>query len=180
MLEVHNTVFVCIDIQGNLAQAMHAKEKLFEAVKKLIAGVVVLDIPLILTEQNPARLGPTLSEIQTLMPSATRPVSKMSFSCCGSEEFVQAIGASKRTDVLLCGIEAHICVYQTACDLLARGYRVHCVADSVSSRTQDNKAIGLEKIKNAGGVITSTETALFELLKTAEAPAFKAIAKIIR
>ena len=104
----------------------------------------------------------------------------MSFSCCGNEEFVHALGESKRTDVILCGIETHICVYQTAEDLFSMGYRVHCAADCVSSRTPENKAIGLEKIKNAGGMITSAETVLFELLKTAEAPAFKAIAKIIK
>lgn len=179
MLDTAGTCLVCLDIQGNLAQAMDRKEDLFKNLKILLSGLRLLEVPVIWTEQNPQRLGPTIPEIASLL-SDLKPIPKMSFSCCGNEEFLKALKQAKRKHVLMAGIEAHICVYQTAIDLLDRGYEVHVVADGISSRTPENKAIALEKVKAAGAELTSTETVLFELLKTAEHPKFKEMVGIVK
>ena len=178
MLEVENTVLVVIDVQGKLAQSMHEKDALFENIAKLIKAAGVLEIPIIQTEQYPKGLGPTVPEIAELLPG--EPISKVAFSCCGEKRFVEAMEELGRKQVLLCGIETHVCVYQTAVDLLGSGYEVQVVADAVSSRTPGNKAIGLAKMKDAGAGITSVETALFELLKVAEGEKFKAILRIVK
>jgi len=179
MLSVDNAVLVVIDVQEKLAGAMHEKENLIENLQKLIKGIKVLEVPIIWFEQNPQGLGATVPEIARLL-SNLEPISKLSFSCCASERFMKEMGALKRNHVLLTGIEAHVCVYQTARDLVNLGYEVQVVADTVSSRTVENKQIGLERIKEMGGSLTSVETALFELLKVAEGPKFKEILKIVK
>ncbi len=180
MLKTDNTILVCIDIQENLAKAMFDRDGLVASAGKLISGVVTLDIPVLWTEQNPDRLGATLPEIAGVMPKEAHPISKMSFSCCGAEEFTAAIKAAGRTDVLLAGIETHICVLQTAMDLIDQGFRVQVVSDCVCSRTPQNNAVAFERMRSMGAQITSVETALFELLRTAESPRFRDIAKIIK
>ncbi|MFC1591284.1 isochorismatase family protein [Thermodesulfobacteriota bacterium] len=179
MLEANNAVFVCIDVQKILAAVMYEKEPLFDNLKKSLAGCAALGVPVIWTEQNPDRLGPTRPDIAACMPDS-KPLSKMSFSCLGEPTFVQHLQQLQRRQVLLAGIEAHICVYQTACDLVAQGYEVQVVADCVSSRVLYNKEIGLAKITAGGAELTTTEIMLFELLKTAAAPQFRDIAKIVK
>ena len=178
MLNVDDTVLVVIDVQGKLAQSMYEKTDLFGNIAKLIQAAGVLKIPIIWTEQYPAGLGPTIPEIAELLTG--EPIAKTAFSCCGERRFVEAMEKRGRNQVLLCGIETHVCVYQTAVDLLESGYEVHVASDAVSSRTSGNKDIGLAKIKDAGADITSVETALFELLKTAEGEKFEAILHIVK
>jgi nicotinamidase-related amidase len=179
MLKPQNTVLVVVDVQGKLAQRMHEKEALFANLQRLIQGIRVLEVPVIWLEQNPKGLGPTIPEVAALLPDG-QPIPKFSFSCCGNAAFRRALREAKRANVLLCGIETHVCIYQTALDLLDLGYGVHVVADAVSSRTAENRRIALNRMRDAGVWITSTEMALFELLRTAKAPQFKAIAKIVR
>ena len=179
MLDAQNAVLVVIDVQGKLAQLMHEKEQLFENVKRIIQGAQVLDIPILWTEQNPEGLGPTTPQIAELMPELN-PIPKFSFSCCGAPRFAESLQELGRNQALLAGIETHVCVYQTAIDLLRQDYEVHVVADAVSSRAAFNRQIGLEKMKDAGAKLTSVETALFELLRVAEGPKFKSILKIVR
>jgi nicotinamidase-related amidase len=179
MLKPDNTVLSVIDVQGELAHAMHNKEMLFENLQKLIKGSKILGIPILWTEQNPEGLGPTIPEVANLL-SGIKPVSKLSFSCCGNERFMEALRALNRNQVLLAGIEAHVCIYQTAVDLVNLGYEVQVVIDAVSSRTKENKLIGLEKIREVGVSLTSTETVLFELLKVAEGPKFEGILNIVK
>ncbi len=179
MLTTDKTVLVVIDMQGKLAQSMHRRELLFENVQKIIKGAQVLGIPMLITEQNPKGLGPTIPEIADLVPGVRR-IPKLSFSCCGDESFSKELSGLQRRQVLLSGIEAHVCLYQTTVDLAASGYEVHVLADAVSSRTAENKAIGLQKMKDAGASITSVETALFELLRVAEGPVFKQIISIVK
>lgn len=165
--------------RGKLAHLMHQKEALFENLQRIIKGAQVLGIPILWVEQNPEGLGPTIPEVAHLLPDV-QPISKLSFSCCGSDRFVGALEATKRTQVLLAGIEAHVCVYQTTVDLLDLGYGVEIVADAVSSRTAQNKQIGLARASGAGAALTSVEMALFELLRAAEGPEFKEILKIVK
>ena len=179
MLAVENTVLVVIDVQGKLSCLMHEKEKLFENLRKIITGAQILEIPVILTEQNPDGLGRTIPEVADLLPGI-QPILKFSFSCCGESRFVRELEALKRKQVLIAGIESHVCVYQTAMDLLGAGYEVQIVADAVSSRTADNRELGLEKMKNEGARLTGVEMALFELLRVAEGAKFKGILKVVK
>jgi nicotinamidase-related amidase len=179
MLNVENTVLVVIDVQGNLAQLMHEKDLLFENVQKIIKGAQILAIPMVVTEQNPRGLGPTVPEIAYLLADI-EPIDKMSFSCCGSARFMEELRATSRKQVLIAGIEAHVCVYQTTMELLHLGYEVQIVADAISSRVASNKEIALGKMSAGGAALTSTEMALFELLRTAESGKFKEILRIVK
>lgn len=179
MLKTQDTVLVCIDVQEKLARAMPDKERLFSCLGKLMDGVSVLGVPAILTEQNPRGLGPTVSHVAEKHRGA-HPVSKMSFSCWDTAAFKEALQSCNRRQVILAGIEAHICVYQTAVDLVSAGYGVEIVVDCVASRTTENKQIALEKMQAAGAGLTTTEMILFELIKTAESPRFREIASIIK
>ena len=179
MLKKENTTLLIIDIQGNLAHLMHGKELLFKNVQKLIKGIQILGIPILWVEQNPQGLGPTIPEIADIL-STIQPISKMSFSSCRNDDFLQALNALNRKQVLVAGIEAHVCVYQTAADIVDIGYEVQAVTDAVSSRSVENKEIGLQRMRDSGVSLTSVETALFELLKVAEGEQFKEILKIVK
>jgi nicotinamidase-related amidase len=177
MLSRENTILIVVDIQGNLARVMDEQAFLIENNQKLIKGMHVLGIPVIVTEQNP--LGTTIPEIADLLPGV-QAIAKDSFSCCAEEKFVSAIRAMNRKQILMTGIEAHVCVYQTAMDLLAMGYEVQVAADAVSSRTARNREIGIQKMTINGAILTSAEMALFELLKTAADPKAKDLFKIVK
>ncbi len=179
MLNADNAILIVIDIQGNLAHAVADRASLFANTRKLIEGARVFDLPLMVTEQIPAKLGPTIPEIAGLIPGIS-PIAKESFSCLQNSEFLQALQLTGRRQILLAGIETHICVYQTARDLLAAEYSVFVVADAVSSRAARNSEIGLKLMRDAGATITSTETVLFELLGTAAHEKFKDIFKIVK
>ena len=179
MLKIENTTLLIVDIQGNLAHSMHGKELLFKNVQKLIKGIQILGIPILWVEQNPRGLGLTIPEIADLL-SDIQPISKMSFSSCRNDRFVQALNALNRKQVLIAGIETHVCVYQTAAELVDIGYDVQVVTDAVSSRNMENKEIGLQRMRDSGVSLTSVETALFELLKVAEGEQFKEILKIVK
>ncbi len=178
-LTTGSTALVVIDFQERLFPVMHAKEKLLQNVVKLVKGARVLEVPVILTEQYPKGLGPTIPEIKALLADI-KPVEKVSFSCCDNEAFGEALAALKRPQVLVCGIEAHICVYQTAMALARQGYEVQVVSDGVSSREPENKAVALQKLTAAGILPTSTEMALFELLRVARGDKFKQVSSIVR
>jgi isochorismate hydrolase len=177
MLNREAALLAVIDIQGNLYLAMDEKELLLANTVKLVKGINILDIPIILTEQ--VKIGPTIPELAVLMPYV-KPIIKNSFSCCGEAKFMEALIASGKKQVLVCGIEAHVCTYQTSMDLIERGFDVYVVADAVSSRAVGNREIGIQKLLASGAILTSTEMALFELLKTATDPKARDIFKIIK
>jgi nicotinamidase-related amidase len=179
MLSCTDTLLVIVDLQEKLVRAMHAREELLIRARQLVQGARVLNLPILCTEQNPKGLGTTVAEIAAHLPGV-RPISKFSFGCCASADFLRALQESAGRNILMAGIETHVCVYQTALELLERGYRVEVVADACSSRTPENKQIGLEKMRAAGAAITSVETALFELLKVADGPAFKQILQVVK
>ena len=178
MLEIDNAVLLVIDIQGKLASLMQEKERLYDNASRMIRAAEVLGIEVICTEQYPQGLGPTVPEIAEHLNVET--IEKLAFSCCGEEAFVTALKETQRTQVLIVGIETHVCVYQTAMDLLAGGYEVYVVTDAVSSRTESNRQLGLQRMRDAGAVMTSVEMALFEMLKIAKGDQFKQIARIVR
>ena len=179
MLTTENSALVLVDVQGKLAQAMHAKEEFFDSIIRLVKGARILELPILWNEQNPAGLGPTIPEIAELLPNQ-KPLSKLSFSCCGNEDFIKELKKLNRPNLLVAGIETHVCVYQTAADLIDQNFAVQVVADAVASRTAENKQIGLEKCKQAGAGLTSTETVLFELLRIAKGDKFKEIINVVK
>ncbi|MFH1852796.1 MAG: hydrolase [Candidatus Neomarinimicrobiota bacterium] len=179
MLEKESVMVVMVDVQGNLAQAMYKKDKLFDNLRILLQGVRLFGLPVIWMEQTPDKLGPTIPELAELLPDL-EPISKRSFSCCGEPRFLERLKAVDRPMVLLCGIETHVCIYQTAVDLQQRGYQVEVVVDAVSSRTKLNKKIGLEKIVAAGAGLTSVETALFELQRGVDDGTFRQLVKLVK
>jgi len=170
---------VVVDVQGKLAQLMHGSQSLFKNIQILIKAAKILNIPILWCQQAPQFLGETVPEIAELLAD-NEPINKVSFSCCGDEQFNSKLKNLNRQQVLICGIEAHVCIYQTAVDLLKTGKDVSVIADAVSSRTLENKRIALERIKSEGANISSVEMALFELLRTAEHPKFKEVAKLIK
>lgn len=178
-LTIENTVLVLIDFQERLSPAMHDKEKLLLKVIKLVKGAGVLEIPVILTEQYPKGLGTTIPEIKELLPDV-KPVEKVCFNCCDNAAFCKSLDSLKRKQVLVAGIEAHICVYQTAMSLARAGYEVQLVSDCISAREPDNKTIALYRMGVAGINPTSTEMALFELLQVAQGDKFKQISNIVK
>ena len=179
MLTIENSILVVIDIQDSLARVMHEKNALFENLQKIIKGATILGIPMIVTEQVPEKLGATTPEISSLL-NTIRPIPKSSFSCCGEVLFMRELKSIKRTQILVAGIESHVCVYQTTVDLIRMGYDVHIVTDCISSRTADNRALGIERMKDEGAKPTSTEMVLFELLKIAEGDRFREISRLVK
>ena len=179
MLSLENTMLLVVDVQGNLAQAMCEKEFLFENLKRIIKGAHIFDMPVLFTEQIPEKLGPTIPEIAELLPGV-QSIHKSTFSCCDDEGFMEKLKTINRGQILVTGIEAHVCVYRTTVDLIDLGYEISLVADCVSSRTAMNKAIGTESMINKGAKLTSTEMALFELMKVAEGDVFSKMIKIVK
>lgn len=179
MLKPEHTVLVLVDIQEKLSNAMHQKAALLENAVKIVQGAKILDVPIVWTEQNPKGLGQTVPEVKELL-AGSEAVTKLSFSCCGEPAFMDEIRKLGRKQVVVGGIESHVCVYQTVADLVKLGYEVQVLADCVSSRTPGNRAVGIERCKEAGASMTSVETVLFELLGAAEGDRFKAMLKVVK
>ena len=179
MFTIDNSVMLLVDVQGQLAQLMHEKDKLFNSLELMIKGMKILNVPILWLEQIPSKLGLTIGQISCLM-EGENPIEKFSFSCWKEPEFKKKFKALGRNQVLLTGIETHICVYQTGYDLLSQGYQVQVAADCVSSRTKENKEIGLQRLTQSGGQITSLEMILFELMQEAGGEGFKQMVKLIK
>ncbi len=179
MLEIEKSCLVVVDVQSKLANLMDNKEPLFANVEILIKAAKALEIPILWCQQNPKGLGGTLPQIAELLADS-EPIDKFSFSCGGDENFIERLKNSGRKQIILCGIETHVCIYQTAMDLLDKDYEVNLVADAVSSRSAENKQIALKRLSAEGVYLSSTEMTVFELLKTAKHPKFKELAKLIR
>ncbi len=172
---------IIIDAQDSLMKAMEPeiKQKTVNNIKLLIASAQKLNIPLILTEQYPKGLGKTVMEIQQALENY-QPIEKVSFSCCGDEGFKSRLKQlSSAKGVILAGTETHICVLQTALDLLTGGYKVYVISDAACSRRRLDWEIGLRLMEKAGAIITTTETLIFQLLTRADTEEFKFISKLL-
>lgn len=179
MLELDNTLLLIVDVQGKLATLMQDRERYLGNLRIMIRSAEILKLPIIWAEQLPEKLGATLPEIAELL-TRYQPIAKSSFSCFGNDDLCQALAATGRSQVLVTGIETHICVYQSALDLIRLNKEPHIVCDAVASRIADNKQIGLNKMKAAGAQLTSTETCLFELMKNADFPQFRQITALLK
>jgi nicotinamidase-related amidase len=178
-LERDRSVLVVVDVQEAFRSAVLDFARVAGNVAILVQGAHVLGIPVIVTEQYPKGLGRTIPEVSRHLDGID-PIEKLCFSAAGSDEFAGRLEDSGRDQVLLSGIESHVCVSQTADDLLTAGKAVHVAQDAVSSRTEENRRLGLHKMERAGAVLTSVETALFELLREAGTPEFKEIQKLVK
>jgi nicotinamidase-related amidase len=179
MMTPKETVLLVIDIQGKLATSVFQTDRVIKNTSKLIRACKLFDVPVIYTEQYPKGLGRTVDELKELIGEET-PFEKLSFSCCGNDDFMKRMRSLGRNDILVVGMETHVCVYQTCVELVEFGYNVHLVTDAVSSRNEENRTLGIHCIERAGASPTSTEMAIFELLRVAEGDTFKAISKIIK
>ena len=179
MLTPENTCLVVIDIQEKLHKLMFNREQVESNCVVLVKLAQALDIPILWCQQVPKALGPTIQPIWALLNEQSS-FDKCSFSCCGDEAFSAKLDELKPRTAILCGIEAHVCVFQTAMDLIEKGIDVHVIADATSSRTNENKQIALHRMGNAGVTLSSTEMCLFELLRTSKHEKFRELAKLIK
>jgi nicotinamidase-related amidase len=180
MLEIQDTALAVIDIQGKLAESVHAHEKVLTHIQHFIKASEAFSLPILWSEQAPDKIGGTIESIKTLLYPMIKPVHKRSFSCYGCPEYVQHLQAVNRRQILVTGIETHVCVYQTVRDLHAHGYEVHLIADAVSSRKEFDHLLAIDRMRREGIIITTAEMALCELLKTADHPKFKEIMASIK
>lgn len=178
MLEAENSVLTVIDVQGKLADVMQNRDELFGNINRLAFSANRLKVPVLITEQLPDKLGPTREELAEELIN-TPVISKSSFSCCGEPAFMDELNKTENKQVILCGIESHICVTQTALDLIEAGYEVYVVADAVSSRNPESKQLTLERLRRHGVEIIVTESVIFEWMRDAAHPAFREVRKCL-
>lgn len=179
-LDRRTAAVLLVDVQERLTPAMPADalERVVKYATALIEGAKTLGVPVLATEQYPKGLGATLPALARLLPSPA--LSKVHFSCGADPAFAAALEATGRKQVVITGMETHVCVFQTARDLVAMGYEVHVCADAVSSRTEEHRKVGLELCREAGAIVTTAETALFDLLHQAATPEFKKVSALVK
>jgi nicotinamidase-related amidase len=177
-----HTALVVLDVQERLFHAMDAdhREEVMRNIKVLTTSARRLHLPVFVTEQYPKGLGHTLQEVADTLGPDIEPIEKATFSCCAVGAFRNRLEATGARHVILAGIEAHVCVLMSALDLLVRSYAVHVVADAVTSRTQGNWRLAMHQLRQAGAVVTTTETVLFQLLGQADTDDFRELARLIR
>ena len=174
-LDRGRAALVIVDVQEGFRKAIEGFEQLAAATATLLRGAIVLGVPVVVTEQYPRGLGPTVPEVAEHLPAGLEPITKTVFSAAAADGF----DLRGRDQAIVCGIEAHVCVNQTVLDLLSAGTEVHVVRDAVGSRTEENRELGLAKAERAGAWQTSVETALFELLGEAGSEDFKAVQGLV-
>lgn len=179
-LNRHEAVLVVIDVQERLVPAMKKSvyEKVAKNIARLLEGARELGIPVVTTEQYPRGLGHTMPELKDACGDTI--IEKVSFGCCGEPAFMARLKELGRREVIITGMEAHVCVYQTVLGLLEADYYVHLLRDAICSREKENFEAGVANAAAAGAVVSTTEMALFQLLKEAGTPEFKVISKLVR
>ena len=179
LLNRGRTCLLVVDVQERLLPVIHENETVVRNIERLIRGAEILGVPVIVSEQYPKGLGPTVEPLLKLVKGASA-AEKITFSCLRDPGLAERIRRTGRDTLLVCGIESHVCVLQTALDALKEGYKVQVAADAVSSRSPVNKQIALERLAGAGAVITCTESALFELLEKAGSEEFRQISRLVK
>jgi nicotinamidase-related amidase len=180
LLRRERTGLILVDVQEAFRPVIDRFDETVAACGLLAEGFGVLGRPVLVSEQYPKGLGATVGEVAGRLPDGVEPIEKLRFSACGVQAFDAALEAAGCRAWVVAGIEAHVCVNQTVLDLLDRGYEAYIASDATSSRTPANKALALERMAEAGAVVTGAEMALFEMLEVAGSPEFKAISKLVR
>jgi hypothetical protein len=171
---------VVIDVQDRLFPHISDHAELALSLEKFIVGMQIMNLPIVVTEQYVKGLGQTIKPLQAVLTDYYSPIEKITFSCCGEAEFTDSLENLGRKQILLVGIEAHICVLQTALDLREKGYRPVIIEDCVASRKPNDKRIAIERMRQAGCAITSLESLLFELCAVAGTDIFKQISRLVK
>ncbi len=182
-LQPETTLILVVDVQEKLAAAMppDALDTLLKNTAILLETAKVLGVPVVASEQYPKGLGPTVSAVaERLSALGVAPMAKLTFDACSDLSIARAISDRDPRTVVIVGMESHVCVFQTARELVKRGHATYVVTDAVASRREENRRLGLTLAERAGAVLTGTETVAFDLLGTAGSDAFKAISKLIR
>ena len=181
-LDAEHTALVVVDIQEKLLPPIHEKERLIRNAQLLLRLASIQKIPVLATTQYAKGLGATVPEISALFPAGTSPIDKLEFGCFNSGPFCEGVRKLERErDVLLvCGMETHICVTQTVLGALQEGYAVHVASDACGSRAESNWRVGLERMRDAGAVISSTEMAIYELLRGSGTTQFKEMLQYLK
>jgi len=179
LLDRNRAALVVIDMQEAFGKIIPDFAEIAERIALLVQAANLLKLPVIVTEQYPKGLGRTVQAIAQHLSPDTEPIEKLSFSACGVQEFDTRLRERHAEQVILCGIEAHICVSQTGHDLLQNGYQVHLLSDAVSTRLPRNREVAINKMAKAGAVISSIEMALFELCP-AGTPEFKQMQVLVK
>jgi len=177
-LDRKNATLLVVDVQERLIPVMWNFAPVEKYARAAIQAARELGLPVIGTEQYPKGLGPTIASLRELLPSA--PLAKMHFSCGADPAFTKALAATGRKQVIVVGMETHVCVYQTVRDLLAQGYDVRVCADAVTSRFEEHRRVALEQMRGDGAVITSAETAIFDLLHEAGTAEFRKVSQFVK
>jgi nicotinamidase-related amidase len=175
-LDRERAALVVVDLQEAFREAVPDFERVAEQTARLVQGAEAMGIPILVTEQYPKGLGHTVPEVADHLPDGLEPIEKVRFSAAEADGF----DLDGRDQAIVCGIETHVCVNQTVLDLLDEDVEVHVVGDAVGSRTDENREVGLHKAEDAGAVLTSVETALFELLGGSDAPEFKEVQRLVK
>ncbi len=178
ILNESNSILLIIDIQEKLIPVITEKDKIICNAIRLIDSANILNIPIISTEQSPQKLGPTINIIKDKIRHQS--IEKSDFSCTQCNELMRRLTVEEITNVIICGIESHICVLQTAINLIEKHYQVHIIVDSIGSRNALDKDIALKRLQSSGAILSTTETAIFELCKTSNRKEFKSISNIIK
>jgi len=168
-----------VDVQEKLFPYVSNKDEVLKNIQILLKFAKIMNIPVVATEHYPKGLGRTIEEVKSHIPDV-KPIEKTSFSCMGNEELFSALKKFDSKTLVIFGIESHICIAQTALDAKAHGYDVHVVIDAISSRTDDNKNIGIEKMRQFGLIITSTETVLYEIMESKDIKEFKEVLPLLK
>jgi len=180
LLDINNSLFLIIDVQEKLINAQFEKEKIAKNVAILTEAANILKIPTVVSEQYPKGLGPTIAQVKEKLSADTKFFEKTSFSCCKEESFFELLKSFNKKQIIVCGMESHVCMHQTVNNLLAEGYEVHIIQDAITSRKEWEYKTGLQRMISSGAVPSSVEMALFELLKNARHPDFKAVQNLIK
>ena len=180
LLDRKRAALAVIDIQEKFRPVMPGFDEIARHIAVLVQGCKLLGVPVIVTEQYPQGLGRTAAEVAAQLPENNAPIEKRCFSSCGVPDFDLQLREKHIEQVMIVGIEAHICVSQTVHDLLKLGYQVHLISEAIGARLPHNREVALSKMQNSGAFISSIEMALFEMMKSADAAEFKAVQQLIK
>jgi nicotinamidase-related amidase len=182
-LEPGTSLLLVVDVQERLAAAMPAAaiERVVKNTCILVEAAHRLGVPIVLSEQYPKGLGHTVSSLESALSAVgVEPIDKLTFDACGEPRIARAIADHAPRAVVVAGVEAHVCVFQTARELVRRRFAAHVVGDATASRSEENRAIGLALCERAGAVVTGTETVVFDWLERAGTDLFRAVSKLVR
>lgn len=179
-LDPSKATLIVVDLQEGFAATIHEWDKIVARTAIVVQTAKSLEVPILAVEQYPQRLGSTVAAIRSALPETVAPIAKTAFSACGAVGFMDLLAASGRKQVMLCGIETHVCMNQSAHDLLAAGYQVHLLHDCTSSRHPADREAGLAKMRTSGAIPCTSEMAVFELMRDAKHEKFKTIHPLIK